>query len=44
MSGRNFIGVGMAWLLAVLMLLGTFSFYTHPDFMIDMADKLWACF
>jgi hypothetical protein len=34
----------LGWLAAVVALLAIFSFYTHPDFMVDMADKLWACF
>lgn len=33
-----------AWVVALVALLGTFSFYTHPDFMVGMADKLWSCF
>lgn len=35
---------GLAWAAALALLLGIFSFYTHPDFMLDMADKLWSCF
>ncbi|WP_157826816.1 hypothetical protein [Macromonas nakdongensis] len=33
-----------AWGVAIALLLATFSFYTHPDFMLDMANQLWACF
>ncbi|NIC42394.1 hypothetical protein [Aquabacterium sp. A08] len=33
-----------AWVLALAVLLGIFSVYTHPDFMVDLADKLWSCF
>lgn len=30
--------------LGALLLLGTFSLYTDPDFMLQMADHVWACF
>lgn len=33
-----------AWLAAVLLCLLVFGFYTAPDFMVMMADQLWACF
>ncbi len=44
MNGRKLGWHGLGWVVAMLALLGVFSFYTHPDFMVDMADKLWACF
>lgn len=34
------------WLLLgliLLALLGVFSLYLHPDFMLDMANQLWLC-
>ena len=35
-----------AWALAgaVALLLGVFSLYVHPDFMVMLADMVWACF
>ena len=30
--------------IAVAGLLGVFLLYTDPQFMITMADQLWACF
>jgi hypothetical protein len=29
---------------AVVALLGVFSFYTRPEFLVTLADQLWACF
>ncbi len=29
---------------ALLALLGVFLLYTRPDFMLQMANQLWACF
>lgn len=29
---------------AVAALLGVFSLYTDPHFMVKLADQLWACF
>jgi len=25
-------------------LLGVFTMYAHPDFLVSMADQLWSCF
>lgn len=41
-SHRVLRGLGIA--LAVLVLLAVFGLYTHPDFMVMMADQVWACF
>lgn len=30
--------------LAVLVLLAVFGLYTQPDFMVMLADQMWACF
>ena len=30
--------------LAVLVLLAVFALYTQPDFMVMLADQMWACF
>ena len=30
--------------LAVAVLLGVLTLYTQPDFMVQMANQLWACF
>jgi hypothetical protein len=29
---------------AVAALLGVFSLYLRPDFLVDLANQLWACF
>lgn len=33
-----------AWLLATLACLLVFGLYTVPDFMVMLADQMWACF
>jgi hypothetical protein len=30
--------------LAVVALAGVFVMYTRPDFMVQMANQVWACF
>ena len=30
--------------VAVLATLGVFALYQHPDFLLTLADQLWACF
>lgn len=34
------------WLLAValVVLVGVFLMYTQPDFIVQMANQVWACF
>jgi hypothetical protein len=33
------------WLaLAAAALAGVFALYTRPDFLVTLADQLWACF
>jgi hypothetical protein len=32
------------WAVALAMLLGVFSLYVRPDFMVMLADMVWACF
>ncbi len=34
----------LVWALAVLALLGVFSLYTRPDFLVTLANQIWACF
>lgn len=34
--------VGYSAALAVLM--GVFSLYLRPDFLVDLANQVWACF
>jgi hypothetical protein len=35
----------LAWHAAALAaLLGVFALYAHPDFLVMLADQLWACF
>ena len=32
------------WGLALAALAGVFVLYTRPDFMVQMANQVWACF
>ncbi len=32
------------WTGAVAVLLGVFSLYTRPDFLVTLANQVWACF
>ena len=41
---RRRILTGLGYALAALVLLGVFGLYTDPEFMIRMADQVWACF
>ena len=34
----------LAWTLAVAVSLGVFSLYVRPDFMVMLANQVWACF
>lgn len=34
----------LAWIAAAGLMGLAFALYTHPAFMVDMADRLWACF
>lgn len=34
----------LAWTVAVAALLGVFALYARPDFLVTLADQLWACF
>ena len=34
----------LATTLALLVLLAVFLLYTQPDFMLMLADQVWACF
>ena len=34
----------LAWAAALAVLLGTFALYTRPSFLVDIADRVWACF
>lgn len=30
--------------LALTVTLGVFALYTRPDFLLTLADQIWACF
>ncbi len=32
------------WAAVVLALAGTFALYARPDFLVTLADHIWACF
>jgi len=34
----------LAGLVAVMLLMGVFSLYLQRDFLLTLADQLWACF
>ena len=34
----------LAWATAVALSLGVFSLYMRPDFMVLLANQVWACF
>ena len=34
----------LAYALAVAATLGVFALYLRPDFLVTLADQIWACF
>ena len=34
----------LAWGAAAAALLAVFALYTRPEFMVTLADQVWACF
>ncbi|MBC7434952.1 MAG: hypothetical protein H7332_02655 [Bdellovibrionales bacterium] len=34
----------MAYAIALAALLAVFALYTRPDFLVTLADQVWACF
>lgn len=34
----------LAWALSLAALLGVFYLYTQPDFLVQLANQVWACF
>lgn len=34
----------IAWLLAALVLAAVFAAYLSPHLMVDLANRIWACF
>lgn len=34
----------LVWAGALTMLLAVFALYTRPDFLVTLADQVWACF
>ena len=34
----------LAWAVSVVLCLAVFGLYTVPDFMVMVADQVWACF
>lgn len=46
MTQRRLAG-GWRWLaygVALLLLLAVFALYTRPDFLVTLANEIWACF
>ncbi|WP_291021224.1 hypothetical protein [Hydrogenophaga sp.] len=40
----SLMGRAAAWVAAVAALLVTFALYQRPDFLVDLADRVWSCF
>ena len=36
--------LALALLVAIAVLGGVFLLYTRPDFLVQMANQIWACF
>ena len=34
----------LIWSSAVIVLLAVFAMYTRPEFLVTLANQLWACF
>ena len=34
----------LGWGVSALVLLGVFALYTRPDFLVTLANQVWACF
>jgi hypothetical protein len=34
----------LAWASALVLLLAVFALYTRPEFLVTLADQIWACF
>jgi hypothetical protein len=34
----------LIWSGAVIVLLAVFAMYTRPDFLLTLANQIWACF
>jgi len=34
----------LAYVVALVALLGVFALYTRPAFLVNLADQLWGCF
>jgi len=34
----------LTWCAVLAVLAGVFMLYTRPEFLVDMANQLWACF
>ena len=43
-SGLSFLQRLLVYAGASAALLGVFALYTAPDFMVTLAQQLWACF
>jgi hypothetical protein len=43
MPARRWVRIS-TWLTASAALLGVFALYTQPDFLVVLANQVWACF
>lgn len=37
-------GRAAVWAAAMAALLATFALYQRPDFLVNLADRVWSCF
>lgn len=44
MAHGHLLRKGLAWGAAFAASLGVFALYTRPQFLVTLADQLWACF
>jgi len=40
----SLVGRAAVWAAAVAALLATFALYQRPDFLVNLADRVWSCF
>ncbi len=41
---RRVAKTAIVWTAITAALLGVFAMYTKPEFLVTLADQLWACF
>jgi hypothetical protein len=41
---QRFVKTALIWTTITAGLLGVFAMYAQPEFLVTLADQLWACF